>query len=289
MSKHTIHIIAGPTASGKSARALGLARDLDGVIINCDSKQIYDDLYILTAQPTREEQEEVPHRLYGYLHPNDVCSAGNWREMVEPVIEEVLANGQTPIICGGTGLYIKALMEGFSPIPDIPQEVRDATNKMHEELGNPAFYEALKKRDTVMAERLHPYHTARLIRAWEVIESTGVSLSEWQQKEPIKPPENWSFEVELIIPPREEVRARCHTRFLEMLENGALDEVESFQNKLDSGEVRSDIPLARAHGFRFLRAYQTGQISKEEAIEKSVTETRQYAKRQVSWFRNQLK
>lgn len=287
-AKQKIHIIAGPTASGKSARALERAKALDGVIVNCDSKQIYNALPILTAQPSEQERSEIPHRLYGHLHPNDVCSAGNWREMVEPVIEEVLNNGQTPIICGGTGLYIKALMEGFSPIPDIPQEVRDATNKMHEELGNPAFHAELKKRDPVMAERLHEYHTARLIRAWEVIETTGKSLAEWQQAEPIRPPAHWTFEVELIIPEREKVRARCHTRFLEMLEQGALEEVEDFQKRIDAGEVRDDIPLARAHGFRFLRSYQRGEISKEEAIEKSVTETRQYAKRQVSWFRNQL-
>ncbi|MEM7679915.1 MAG: tRNA (adenosine(37)-N6)-dimethylallyltransferase MiaA [Pseudomonadota bacterium] len=284
----TIHIIAGPTASGKSARAVELARGVNGVIINCDSKQIYNAMPILTAQPSAEEQEDIPHRLYGHLHPNDVCSAGNWREMVEPVIEDVLEAGQTPIICGGTGLYIKALMEGFSPIPDIPQAVRDATNKMHAKLGNPAFHGALKKRDPVMAQRLHEYHTARLIRAWEVIEATGKSLAEWQKVEPIKPPEHWNFEVELIIPERETVRARCHTRFVEMVEQGALEEVEDFQKRIDNGEVRDDIPLARAHGFRFLRSFQRGEISKDEAIEKSVTETRQYAKRQVSWFRNQL-
>lgn len=265
-----------------------LARELDGVIINCDSKQVYNDLHVLTAQPTQEEQEEVPHRLYGELHPNDVCSAGNWREMVEPVIEEVLAEGRAPIICGGTGLYIKALTDGFSPIPDIPQEVRDKANALHEELGNPAFHGELKKRDPVMAERLHEYHTARLIRAWEVIEATGKSLAEWQEQDRIKPPEHWQFEVQKIIPERELVRERCHTRFLEMLEQGALEEVEAFQKRLDSGDVRKDVPLARAHGFRYLRAYQTGEISKEEAIEKSVTETRQYAKRQVSWFRHQL-
>ena len=286
--EHTIHIIAGPTASGKSARALELARETNGVIINCDSKQIYDAMPVLTAQPSVDELAEIPHRLYGHLHPNDVCSAGNWREMVIPVIAEVIEHGQTPIICGGTGLYINALMKGFSPIPDIPQEVRDATNKMQEDLGNPAFFEALKKRDPVMADRLHPYHTARLLRAWEVIEATGKSLAEWQKIAPEPPPEGWGFDVELIVPPREQVRENCHTRFVNMLDEGAIDEVIAFQKRIDEGDVRADVPMARAHGFRFLRSYLNGEISKEEAIEKSVTETRQYAKRQVSWFRNQL-
>lgn len=288
MKQHTIHIIAGPTASGKSAHALKLAKEVNGVIINCDSKQIYAAMPVLTAQPTAEEMDEIPHRLYGRLHPNDVCSAGNWREMVEPIIEEVLDNDQTPIICGGTGLYINALVNGLSPIPDIPQDVREATNKMQADLGNPEFYEELKKRDPVMADRLHPYHTARLIRAWEVIEATGKSLSEWQEVERVKPPENWNIDIEVILPEREIVRKKCHTRFLQMLDLGALDEVIEFQKRIDEGEVRPDVPMARAHGFRFLRSYLNGEISKDEAIEKSVTETRQYAKRQSSWFRNQL-
>lgn len=288
-SAHDIYVIAGPTASGKSARALGLARKKNGVIINCDSKQIYNAMPVLTAQPTAQELQDVPHKLYGVLHPNDVCSAGNWREMVEPVIEEVLNDGQAPIICGGTGLYIKALIDGFSPMPDIPQNVRDQTNKLHEDLGNPAFYEALKERDPIMADRLHPYHTARLIRAWEILEATGKSLAQWQKQERVKPPAHWNFIVEKIIPEREKVRERCHTRFVEMIEQGALDEVKDFQSRIESGEVRADVPMARAHGFRYLSAYLRGDISKEEAIEKSVIETRQYAKRQISWFRNQLK
>lgn len=286
--KHIVHIVAGPTASGKSAIALEMARKTNGVIINCDSKQIYDALHILTAQPTKEEQAEIPHRLYGMLHPNDVCSAGNWREMVIPVIEETIASGKTPIICGGTGLYIKALVDGFSFIPDIPQEIRDRANALQKELGNPGFYEELKRRDPVIAERFHPFHTARLLRAWEVLEATGRSLADWQAEERIKPPENWHFEIHKILPEREKIRERCHTRFLEMLNTGALDEVAAFQKRLDSGEVRSDVPMARAHGFRFLSAFQRGEISREEAIEKSVNETRQYVKRQFSWFRHQL-
>ncbi len=286
--KKTIHVVAGPTASGKSAKAMELASALNGVIVNCDSKQIYDDLPILTAQPSAEDKGNFPHKLYGERHPNDVCSAGNWQEIARGIIEEILEEGRTPIICGGTGLYIKALVDGFSPIPDIPQEVRDRANALHKELGNPAFHEELQKRDPVMTQRFHPYHTARLIRAWEVIEATGKSLAQWQEEPPLKPPEHWVFEMHKIMPDREILRARCQTRFLEMIDMGALEEVEAFQKRMDSGDVRADVPLTRACGLRQLQSYIRGDVAKEDAIERAVIETRQYAKRQVSWFRNQL-
>ena len=200
MSKRVIHVIGGPTASGKSAHALDLAAKHDGVIINADSMQVYDGLHILTAQPTEEDQAQVPHKLYGTLHPNESCSAGNWREMVEPLIHETLNNGKTPIIVGGSGLYIKALVDGLSPMPDIPQDIRDAAGEKQKELGNPAFHEALKERDPVMAARLDPFNTARLIRAWEVLEATGQSLAEWQEMPRLSPPEDWEFHVTLVMP-----------------------------------------------------------------------------------------
>jgi tRNA dimethylallyltransferase len=284
----SIHIIAGPTASGKSAKAIELAQALNGVIINCDSMQLYDDLPILSAQPSAQDAQNVPHLLYAILHPNDVCSAGNYREMVEPVIEEVLQNGQIPIICGGTGLYIKSIMDGLSPVPDIPQEVRDAAVAMQKKLGNPGFHKALQKRDPIMAERFHAHHTARLIRAWEVLDATGKSLAEWQEEPRIPPPSHWTFEVHKIMPERETLRDRCDERFLWMVENGALEEVEAFQSRIESGEVRDDVPLTKALGFKNLRDYIQGKLSRDEAIEKSQAETRQYAKRQSTWFRNQL-
>ena len=285
---HTIHIIAGPTASGKTARALDLAREKDGVIINCDSLQVYDGLHILTAHPSKDEQEEIPHRLYSELHPNDPCSAGNWREMVKPVIEEVLAQGCTPIICGGTGLYIKSLTEGLSPIPDIPKEVRARVVEKYETIGAEAFYKELEKRDPVMAERFHANHKARIIRAMEVLEATGKSLAKWQELAPLSPPENWNFEIEIIMPERDELYRRCNDRFLWMLENGALKEAKDFGQKIKSGEVRAGVPLNKALGFKKLLAYIKGEMKKEEAIEQSQAETRRYAKRQVTWFRNQL-
>ena len=134
-NKTTIHVTAGPTASGKSAKALEVARTENGVIINCDSLQVYNGLHILTAHPSEDEKAEIPHRFYGTLHPNEVCSAGNWREMVEPIINEVIANNQTPIICGGTGLYIRALTDGLSPMPDVPDDIRNNVVTRYEKIG----------------------------------------------------------------------------------------------------------------------------------------------------------
>lgn len=284
----TVHIIAGPTASGKSARAMDLAAQKNGVIINCDSLQIYDGLSILTAQPPADDLAAAPHRLYGHLHPNDACSAGNWRELVEPLIHEVIATGKTPIIVGGSGLYIRALTEGLSPMPDVPQDVRDAAVKMQQELGNPAFHAALAARDPIMAARFHPFHTARLVRAWEVIEATGKSLAEWQELDRLAPPAHWNFEIEIIIPDRPVQHQRCNDRFIWMMENGALEDVEAFYARVQNGEVRDNVPLHKALGYRELLAYIQGETSRADAIAKAQARTRQYAKQQVTWFRNQL-
>jgi len=287
-AKHIIHIVAGPTASGKSATAMELARKHNGIIINCDSQQIYNGLPILSAQPSNEDKAEIPHRLYAELHPNDVCSAGNWREMVEPVIEGVIKTGHTPIICGGTGLYIKALMEGLSPMPDIPENVRTRVVEHYEDVGAEKFFEELQTRDPEMAARFHVNHKARIIRAMEVLEATGKSLAEWQKLDRAAPPRHWTFEVHKILPEREALYARCNERFEWMVENGALEEVEKFDTRLQSGEIKDGVPLSKALGFRELRSYLRGEMSKDEAIERAQTITRRYAKRQVTWFRNQI-
>lgn len=288
IDKTTIHIVAGPTASGKSATAMELAHRHNGVIINCDSQQIYNGLPILSAQPPEKDKAETPHRLYAILHPNEVCSAGNWREMVGPVIEETIANDQTPVICGGTGLYIKALIDGLSPMPDIPDEVRNAVVERYETIGAEAFYKELYERDPIMAERFHVNHKARIIRAMEVLEATGKSLAEWQKLKREKPPEHWAFEIHKILPERETLYKRCNERFAWMINNGALEEVEEFDQRLQNGEVKDGIPLCKALGFQELRSYLRGEIPKEDAIEKAQNITRQYAKRQVTWFKNQL-
>lgn len=281
-----IHVIAGPTASGKSALALSKAQATDGVIINADSMQVYDALPLLTAQPPDEDKQKAPHMLYGVQHPNKWCSAGNWREMAMDAINDVLAQDKTPIVVGGSGLYIKALIEGFSPIPDIPDNVRQSVIDRQARLGNPAFYDELKKRDPVMAARLHPHHTARLVRAYEVIEATGKSLAEFQAMPKEEPPSHWHFQVTRVMPDKATLDARCNARFDWMIDHGALDEVAAFYERTDIDEQAL---IHRALGAAPLRAYINGDMSKDDAIARAKIDTRQYAKRQMTWFRHQIK
>lgn len=284
----TIHIVAGPTAGGKSAYAIKLAKKLDGIIINCDSMQIYDGLQILTAQPSADDMRQVPHVLYSALQPGEPCSAGIWQAMAVREIETALAQNKTPIICGGNGMYIKVLMEGLSPIPETPPEIRERAVQIQKEIGSVALHEELKKRDPESAARFHPEHTARIVRAWEVFEATGKKLSAWQKEAKNAPPENWNFEIHKIIPEREELYRRCDQRFLKMLDGGALDEVGDFAARIDRNEILETALLAKALGFANIRSHLNGKIGREEAIKLSQTETRQYAKRQVTWFKNQL-
>ncbi len=285
----TIHIIAGPTASGKSALALKRAFEIDGTIINVDSRQIYDALPILSAQPTEEEKKQAPHLLYGFLNPNDTCSAGTWREIATPLIEKLLQEGKTPIITGGTGLYIKTLIEGISPIPGVPPEIREAANEKQKELGNPAFYAELEKRDPITAAQYHPMHTARLVHAWEILDATGKPLSYWQSLPKQAPPNDWRFEVTLVMPDRVQLSANFEKRFRTMVDGGALEELEAFDQKVANGEINEDAIVIKTIGAPALRAYREGRITKENAIELAAIETRQYAKRQTTWFNNQIK
>lgn len=285
----TLYIITGPTASGKSARAMDLAAQTDGVIVNADSVQVYDTLPILSAQPSAEDFQAAPHKLYGYRHPNEDCSAGNWREDTLHTIREILAEGKTPVIVGGSGLYIKALTEGFSPIPDIPEDVRARAVALQAELGNPAFHAELQKRDPVMAARFHPFHTARLVRAWEVLEATGKSLADWQAIPKELPPAEWMFDITLVMPDKDVLDQRCDARFDWMMQNGAMEEIEAFDAVVTRGDIREDALIHRALGARPLREYLHGHLSKEDAIVRAKTDTRQYAKRQLTWFRHQVR
>ncbi len=286
--KADIYIVAGPTASGKSAYALDLAQRLNGVIINCDSMQIYDALPLLAAQPSAEDNALVPHALYGALHPNAPCSAGLWRRMAIPVIEEALAAGQTPIICGGTGFYIKALTEGLSPIPDVPETVRAQAMQRFEAIGCSALYDELIAKDPLMKGRFHPNHSARILRAWEIFEATGKSLAYWQDQPLIAPPENWQFHIEKILPDRDVLYDRCNRRFDLMLEQGALEEVKGFNQRVKDENINPDALITKALGYAPLSAYLSGDVDLETAVEQSKQDTRRYAKRQMTWLRNQI-
>jgi len=274
-------LIAGPTASGKSAAALALAKRLGGTVINADSMQIYRELAVLTARPEPAEMAEIPHRLYGIVSAAEAYSVGRWLEDAAASIAEATREGQAPILVGGTGLYFKALLEGLSPVPDIPSETRVLWREQSVSLGPEGLYRELQSRDPVMAARLRPSDSQRVVRALEVIDATGVSLAEWQETAgaPVLPSE---AVLKLVVAPeREPLYAAADVRFDRMIEEGAIDEVRALVAlQLDSG-----LPAMRAHGVRELAAYLAGTVTLEEAVTKAKTETRRYAKRQMTWLK----
>lgn len=284
-----IQVIAGPTASGKSALAMDMAARSDAVIVNADSMQIYDALPLLTAQPDAATRSLIDHRLYGALHPNDICSAARWADLATETIRAVLAKGRTPLLVGGTGLYLNSLMRGLSPIPAIPPEFREAATALQRECGNPAFHDQLAAIDPAMAARLHPNDTQRLVRAYEVMTATGTSLAAWQRMPRTGTVDGWRFRVTLVLPERDVLYDRCNRRFDDMVGAGALDEVAAFARRIADGSVSATAPVTGALGFKALCYYVEGAIPLEQAVTLAKTETRQYAKRQVTWFRHQLK
>jgi len=276
-------VIAGPTASGKSALASALASEFGGVVINADSMQVYRGVPILTAQPTKEEQARLPHRLYGVFAPEEVCSAGIWRGLAAEACGRAWAEGKLPVIVGGTGLYIRSLVEGLSPIPDIPEPVREAARALFAELGNARFHALLAERDAAMAARLDPGNSQRLVRAWEVIEATGRSLAEWQADPKEGGLDADSFTV-LLDPPREALYGNCDRRLEAMLSHGALEEVAA----LTALGLDPALPVMKALGVAEFAAHLRGAASLAESLAAAQQSTRRYAKRQLTWFRHQL-
>lgn len=277
-------LIAGPTASGKSALALALANVTGGVVINTDSMQVYRDLRVLTARPTPEEEAQVPHRLYGYCDAAVNCSAGTWVADAAAALAEARALKRLPIFIGGTGLYFKALTRGLSAVPPIPAQIRDDVRARMERDGVEALHAELAKRDPVSGEKLKPRDSARVARALEVIEATGRALPDWHGEglPPLLGPEGVT--AVFLAPDRKELYARINARFEAMLENGALDEVAALaERKLDPM-----LPAMKAHGVPALIRYLKGEITREQAVEIGQTDTRHYAKRQFTWFRHQL-
>lgn len=284
MPERRVVIIAGPTASGKSALALRLAESGNGVIINADSMQVYQGLSILTAGPTQEEMCRVPHRLFFYLDPAHACSVGQWMESARLAIYETWQEGKLPIVVGGTGMYLKCLMEGISSIPDIDTELRETLRKSCEQLGTAAMYEQLQTRDPEMASRLKPGDTQRILRALEVLHQTGISLAEWQQKPRLRPLPDaifWPYSLQI---PREKLYERCNLRLETMLKMGAMAELKLLLGR----KLSPELPAMRAVGVPELSSYLRGEATLPEALEKAQQTTRNYAKRQMTWLRNQL-
>lgn len=291
MTRSRALLIAGPTASGKSALALRLADALQSrggaAIVNADSMQIYRELPILTAQPLATERARAPHHLYGVRAASEPCSAGEWAGLAAAAIAEICAKGQLPILVGGTGLYFRALTEGIAPVPEIDPEIRASARQMMAECGPEAFHARLAERDAEMARRLRPGDTQRLLRAWEVLESTGRSLAEWQEK-PAPPLFSGEMLQIALMPEREELYVNCDARLEQMLLAGALREVAAFEESARAQQLPPDLPIFRAVGLAPLRAVLYGALEPEEALNQAKTATRQYAKRQLTWIRNQM-
>jgi tRNA dimethylallyltransferase len=277
-------LIAGPTASGKSALALELARKTGGVIINADSMQVYRDLRILTARPTPDEEARVPHRLYGHVDAAVNFSAGSWVADAAKVLAEVRAQNRLPIFVGGSGLYFKALTRGLSAVPSIPAAIREGVRARLERNGVEALHAELAQRDPASADRLKPRDRTRIARALEVVEATGRSLTDWHRDglPPLLPP--GQFSALFLAPDRDELYARIDARYDAMLAAGALEEVAA----LAARHLDPLLPAMKAHGVPALIRHIRGEITLEEAAAIGRADTRHYAKRQFTWFRHQL-
>ena len=280
----SVLIIAGPTASGKSSLAMDAAREFSGTIINADSMQVYRELRILTARPTPQDEAEIPHRLYGMIPAADVCSAGHWLRLAVAEINAARSAGRLPIVVGGTGLYLKALLEGIVDVPDIPQDIRDDVRALFQEMGGATFHDQLAKLDPASAEKIPASDPQRLIRAYEVALATGRPLSDWHQETPEPPLAGWALATILVSPPREQLYEAIDRRFERMVEAGAVAEVEA----LAALKLPPDRPAMKALGVPELIAQGAGKITLNQSVEKAQQASRNYAKRQLTWFRNQL-
>jgi tRNA dimethylallyltransferase len=277
-------LIAGPTASGKSALALALAQKTGGVIVNADSMQVYRDLRVITARPTPEEEVLLPHRLYGHVDAAVNFSAGSWVSEAAGVLGKARAQNRRPIFVGGSGLYFKALTSGLSAVPPIPAAIREAVRARLERNGVEALHAELALRDPAGAERLKPRDRTRIARALEVVDATGRSLTDWHREglPPLLPP--GSFSALFLEPDRDALYARIDARFTAMLAAGALDEVAALALR----GLDPLLPAMKAHGVPALIRHLAGEITLQEAAEIGRADTRHYAKRQFTWFRHQL-
>ena len=277
-------LIAGPTASGKSALALALAEALGGTIINADSMQVYRDLRIVTARPTAQEEARVPHLLYGHVDAAENYSVGRWCVDASAALAAVERAGRLPVVVGGTGLYFKALTRGLAAVPPIPPQIRAAVRERLERKGIAALYAELGERDAATARRLMPRDRARVTRALEVMLATGRSLTDWHA-EGMKPALDAQAAVKLFLDvERAELYRRIDGRFDAMLGSGALDEVRA----LASRGLDPALPAMKAHGVPWLIRHLSGEIDLVAAVEGAKRDTRRYSKRQGTWFRHQL-
>jgi len=284
VNKAQIILIAGPTASGKSALALALAEKLGGTIVNADSMQVYRELRIITARPTPEEEQRAPHRLYGHVDAAENFSVGRWCREAAAELAVIKSEARTVIVVGGTGLYFNALTRGLAAVPPIPADIRTAVRARLKSEGVTALHAELDQRDPAMAARLMPGDRSRISRALEVVLATGRSLTAWHE-EGMPASLDASRAVKIfLMPDRDELFRRIDARFEAMIAAGAIEEVQA----LAARHLDPDLPAMKAHGVPWLVRHLQGELTLTEAIEGSQRDTRQYTKRQATWFRNQL-
>jgi tRNA dimethylallyltransferase len=275
-----VALIAGPTASGKSALAVALAQAVpNGVVINADASQVYADLAILSARPTAEEMQGIPHRLFGDIDAAQACNAARWADDARAVIADAHAADAVPILVGGTGLYLRTLLYGIAPVPEIDPTIREAVRAM--EVVD--AHAALARLDPAAAARLNPADRTRVARALEVVQSSGRVLADWQAAHEGGIADDIALIPFILLPPREWLRERCDRRLVGMFGHGAIEEVEA----LLARRLDPDLPAMRAIGVPQISRHLAGEITRNEALTLTQAATRQYAKRQFTWFRHQ--
>lgn len=284
MSRNPVIVIGGPTASGKSALALEVAAEFGGEIVNADSMQIYRDLQILTAQPRPEDIERIPHHLYGVLGVDERCSAGQWRTRALEAIADIHSSGALPIVVGGTGLYLRALVTGLHRMPSVPTAIRERLNTRLQAQGAGVLYAELTACDPETAAGLNEADGQRIVRALEIFAHTGRGLKSWQSGETEAAPDDLRFLTAVMLPPRDRLYEAVNGRFAWMVENGGVDEVR----QMLYGSPDPDFPLLKAVGVPPVRMYLEGEIDRDRLLELGQRDTRRYAKRQMTWFRRQI-
>ena len=281
-SEQPVVVIAGPTASGKSRLALAVAREFAGTIVNADSMQVYRDLRVLTARPPDDELARAPHRLYGTVDAAESCSAGRWRDLALIEIARARHERRLPILVGGTGLYLSALLEGIADIPAVPATVVAEARALHARLGSEEFRRALAAIDPISAGKLPAADTQRLVRAFAVVCATGIPLSVWQQRQ--APHRGPAASAVILLPPRDALYAAIDQRLARMFAGGAIHEVRI----LLARQLPPLLPAMKAVGVREIGRYLAGEYTRDAALAAAQKATRRYAKRQYTWFRNRL-